>query len=78
MTESKYTRTNSDSAICHMFEKILKLKKLMLTNSGKDEAKSRHENTVNFMRIYFNEENAYDWLDFLDSFLKEEYNEIEN
>ncbi len=74
LTAKDYTRKNSTSAVCHMFEKILKLKKLMLTNSGKAEAEQRHNSTVNFLIQYFKEENANDWLKYLDNFLAKEYN----
>ena len=60
----------SDSSICHMFEKILKLKDLMLTKSGKKEAISRHKFTVNFLYEFFKEENAPKWIKYLDNYLK--------
>lgn len=40
MTADKYTRRCADSSVCHIFEKILKLKNLMITDSGKEEAKN--------------------------------------
>ena len=39
MNAEKYTRKCADSSVCHIFEKILKLKDLMLTDSGKEESK---------------------------------------
>ena len=36
MNAEKYTRKCADSSVCHIFEKILKLKDLMLTDSGKE------------------------------------------
>ena len=41
MTADKYTRKCADSSVCHIFEKILKLKDLMMTESGKQEAQER-------------------------------------
>ena len=39
ISADKYTKRCADSSVCHMFEKILKLKDLMLTDVGKKEAK---------------------------------------
>lgn len=63
------TSNISDTSIDHFFEKILLLKNLMLTNSGKHEAKARHDFTVSFLRQFFQEENAPDWQAYLEEFL---------
>ena len=73
MTADKYTRKCADSSVCHMFEKILKLKNLMLTESGKEEAKERHQIVVDVLYHLFDEENALDWKEYLDNFLMENY-----
>jgi hypothetical protein len=52
-----------------MFEKILKLKGLMLTNSGKKEAGNRHEIIIQILYQLFDEENADDWKKYLDEYL---------
>ena len=65
-----YMNKCSDSSVCHMFEKILKLKDLMLTKSGKKEAISRHKFTVNFLYQLFKEDNAPEWIKYLDNYLK--------
>jgi len=55
--------------VCHIFEKILKLKNLMLTASGKQEATKRHEIViVEFLRNLFEEENTPNWLEYLDKY----------
>ncbi len=69
MTAEKYTRKCADSSVCHMFEKILKLKDLMLTESGKEEAKSRHRIIVDFLYHLFDEENVPEWTEYLNEFL---------
>ena len=71
MDASRYTRKCSDSATCHVFEKLLKLKGLMLTTAGKEEAKERHEFMIAFLRQLFKEENAKDWDIYLDKYLKD-------
>ena len=70
MTAEKYTRTRADSSVCHIFEKILKLKNLMLTKSGKEEAKSRHQIIVDFLYHLFDEENVPEWTRYLNEYLK--------
>ena len=70
ISADKYTKRCADSSVCHMFEKILKLKDLMLTDVGKKEAKSRHQIIVDFLYHLFSEENAPDWIDYLDNYLK--------
>ena len=73
MDASKYTRKCSDSSVCHIFEKVLKLKKLMLTESGKKEIEKRHQITVDILYQLFDEENALDWKEYLDNYLKVNY-----
>ena len=73
MDALKYNRKCSDSSVCHMFEKILKLKGLMMTQSGKEEAKKRHQIVVDVLYQFFDEENSDDWKIYLDNFLKEIY-----
>lgn len=73
MDASKYTRKCADSSVCHIFEKVLKLKKLMLTESGKMEIEKRHQITVEILYQLFDEENAPEWREYLDNFLNEYY-----
>ncbi len=70
MTAEKYTRDCADSSVCHIFEKILKLKDLMLTDAGKKEAESRYNIVVEFLYHLFAEENATEWIEYLDNYLK--------
>lgn len=60
----------ADSGVCHIFEKVLKIKDLMLTKSGKEEAKSRYHVTIDFLYNLFYEENAPEWIEYLDNYLK--------
>lgn len=55
-----------------MFEKLLKLKDLMLTNSGKKEAIERHNIMIEFLYHFFEEENVPDWIDYLNNYLNED------
>lgn len=69
ITANDYTRRCADSSVCHIFEKILKLKNLMLTKAGKEEAQSRHQITVDFIRHLFEEYNAPEWIEYLNDYL---------
>ncbi len=71
MTAEKYTRKCADSSVCHIFEKVLKLKGLMLTESGKKEAELRHQIVIDFLYHLFDEENAHEWVEYLDNYIKE-------
>lgn len=70
LSADKYTSRCADSSVCHIFEKILKLKNLMLTDAGKKEAINRHQIIVDFLYHLFSEENALDWIEYLDNYLK--------
>ena len=60
----------SATGVCHMFEKILRLKDLMLTDAGKKEALERHKIVVDFLYHLFAEENVPEWTEYLDNYLK--------
>jgi len=70
MTADKYTRKCADSSVCHIFEKILKLKDLMMTESGKQEAQERHQIVVDILYHLFEEENTPEWTEYLNEYLK--------
>lgn len=70
ITADKYTGRCADSSVCHIFEKILRLKNLMMTDSGKEEAESRHQIVVEILYHLFEEENAPEWTEYLDEYLK--------
>lgn len=68
-----YQTKCSPSTVSHIFEKALKLKKLMLTDAGKKEIDKRHQITVDILYQLFDEENATDWNEYLDNYLKKYY-----
>ena len=61
---------DTDGFINHFFEKLLKLKGLMLTKPGQKEAEDRHQIMVNFLRHYFREKNVPEWSEFLEEYLR--------
>jgi len=60
----------TDGVINHCFEKALKLPNLMMTNSGREEGIKRKNLMVDFLRQIFIEENAPEWIEFLDDYLR--------
>lgn len=68
-----YQTKCSPSTVNHIFEKALKLKKLMLTEAGKKEIEKRHQITIDMLYQLFDEENVQEWKDYLDNYLKKYY-----
>lgn len=68
---STYRKKDSDSSVCHIFEKILKLKDLMQTKSGKKEAVKRDKIVIDILYYLFDEENELEWKQYLDNYLEE-------
>ena len=61
---------DTDGFINHFFEKLLKLKGLMLTEPGRIEARKRQHIMVDFLRAYFCEKNVPEWSEFLEKYLR--------
>lgn len=60
---------DTDGFINHFFEKLLKLKSLMLTEPGRIEAGKRQHVMVDFLRAYFREKDVPEWSEFLEGYL---------
>ena len=73
ITEEKYTNAPASTSVCHIFEKLLKLKNLMLTESGKIEAQSRHNIITEFLRHLFDEENVPEWKTYMENYLQKNH-----
>ena len=71
MSATDYIAKKDGTVVTHMFEKLLKLKDLMLTASGKKEAIERHNIMINFLYRFFEEENVPEWIDYLNNYLDE-------
>ncbi|MBU9710921.1 HD domain-containing protein [Evansella tamaricis] len=54
MTKEEY-RSNKGAAINHFYEKLLKLKDLMNTETGKSMAQERHDYMIRFLEQFFEE-----------------------
>lgn len=63
----------TDSFVNHFFDKLLKLKDMMFTESARAEAKVRHAFMVDFLRQFFIENNCPEWVDYLENYEKKQY-----
>lgn len=67
MSAEEYKKPNrkSDNFINHFFEKLLKLKNMMMTEAGKKEALKRHKIMFDFLEAFFRENNLPQWQAYL-------------
>ena len=63
------TTHSTDSFINHFFEKLLRVKGMMMTEPGQQEAIVRDELMVNFLNLYFREQRAPEWSQLLEEYL---------
>lgn len=70
ISATDYMTKKVGTSVTHMFEKLLRLKDFMLTDSGKKEALERHHIMVEFLYHFFEEEDVPEWTEYLDHFLK--------
>ncbi len=68
-TSFNYDMQKTASTVNFIIEVLLKYKDLMLTNAGVEEAEERHKFIVKFLYRFFYEENASEWIDYLDNHL---------
>lgn len=64
------TSHSTDSFINYFFEKMLRLKSMMMTAPGRKEAEVRDEQMVEFLRAYLREEEAPEWQEFLEQYIR--------
>lgn len=68
MDGNKYSQKNT-TTINHFFEKLLKLKDLMLTQSGKNYSITLHKELIEFLDNYFKKINNQEWINYLNEYL---------
>ena len=73
INQSKETYQNKNKSTCvnHFFEKLLLIKKYMLTNEGKKESQKRYQIMVDFLTHFFIESHQNQRLEFLNKFIKD-------
>ncbi len=64
--EYRCPNRQSDNFINHFFEKLLRLKSMMMTASAREEAEIRHRAMVDFLYHFFRERKLTAWSDYLD------------
>lgn len=66
----KYKSKTKGTVVNHIFEKLLKLKDLMLTKKGKEESLRRYNFIINFLNEFFYEEDVSEWQEYLNNYTK--------
>ena len=64
-------KNGSASGVNHIFEKILRLPKMMLTKSGKNVSLYREKIVIEFLFNLFEEENTLEWKTYLIDYIKD-------
>ena len=65
-----YRNNPSKHSVQHFFDKLLRVPSMMLTETGRAEAKRRQTIMIDFLKELFREESSKDWSEFLASYLK--------
>jgi uncharacterized protein len=68
MSAEEYRAGGNSTGINHFFEKILHLRNMMQTAEGRRMAEERHRFTVEFLRQFFAENDAPEWIGLLKEF----------
>ena len=62
----EYMTHKNNTALNHIFEKLLKLKNGIFTEAWKKEAEVRHQWMIQFLKEFFRENEMFDWEQFLE------------
>lgn len=71
VTYEQYKEKPSETTVCHIFEKLLRLGDFIQIPAGKVEARSRIPAMEQFLRSYFKEVGAHEWDKYLTRYLAE-------
>ena len=66
----KQAGRKSDNFINHYFEKLLRLKDMLFTDTARAEAELRHRFMIDFLREFFREHNCPEWLVYLENYMQ--------
>ena len=70
MDANMYKSKIKGTVVNHIFEKILRLKELMLTNKGKEESLRRYNFVISFLKEFFYEEDVLEWQEYLEEYIE--------
>lgn len=70
LSAEEYRASPNEHAVQHFFDKLLLIPDIMMTKSGYKEAKERAIVMEEFLKEMFREEDAQEWLEYLDAFIK--------
>ena len=63
-----YKLDKKSHSVQHFFDKLLKIPSILMTEAGQNEGTKRQLIMIDFLRELFREENATEWLRYLDDF----------
>ena len=66
----QYRDKKTEHAVQHFFDKLLKIPSILMTHSGHEEGSKRQLIMIDFLHELFREENAVEWTEHLNQFLK--------
>ena len=72
----KNMERKENHSINHFFDKLLKLKDTMQTETGKKEGLKRHNYMVGFLQQFFQEQNLNEWQKYLDNYLEQKKRDV--
>ncbi len=72
MDANMYKSKTKGTVVNHIFEKILRLKDLMLTNKGKEESLRRYNFVIKFLEEFFYETDVPEWQKYLEKYIEME------
>ena len=70
MDADMYKTKTKGTVVNHIFEKILRLKELMLTKKGKEESQRRYNFVINFLSEFFYEVDESEWQEYLENYIR--------
>lgn len=68
LSASEYKKSKKSHSAQHFFDKLLVIPSILMTVSGRNEGEKRKAIMTQFLRQLFHEENAQDWLEYLEDY----------
>lgn len=70
-SSQQYRNNKNEHAVQHFFDKLLLIPAILLTDAGREEGDKRLRVMQDFLSELFREEDAAEWVEYLEQFLKE-------